>query len=431
MITTGRWHPTPAHVRAVLGGLAFAAGAVLARRPDLLVIATPLVCVATWGAFTRPSQPPLVADLVGHGTLREGQATTRRVRVDDPERRVDDVAVVFDPPTWVEQADDGRRVVGLAEDGDDPLSVVVRPTRWGRHRLPSPLVVATSAWNSHRFAWQDSQEPRDILTLPEPALFDAVAPAVHSPGLVGVNRSPRTGSGTEFASIRPFQPGDRLRRIHWPSSLRADRLHVATTYADHDRHIVLLVDAFEDAGRSGGIHGPSSSLDIELRAAAAIAEHYVRAGDRVSMVTMGSRRLHRIPPGIGRRHLRRLLEVLAIIEPSSALEDAGRVPRGLGSGALVMVVSPLLSAGALQRLVTISDHRLDVIAIDCLPSDIHEQSDDPHTRVAWRIEMLERERRLRHVREAGIPVVPWHGPGSLDLVLRELYRRANVRVGGR
>lgn len=431
MTSSGGWYPTASHGRAVLGGLAFAAGAVLLRRPDLLVLAAPLIVGAVVGQSRRPTAPPEVVESIGRSTLREGQVTTHRVRVTDRSGAVESVAVLFDPTTWVEQGDHGRLVAGLAEDGDDPFHVAVRPTRWGRHRLPAPLVVSASAGNAYRSVWRDAREPCEILTLPEPALFDAVAPAVHSPGLAGVNRSPRTGSGAEFASVRPFQPGDRLRRVHWPASLRADRLHVATTYADHDRHVVLLVDAFEDAGTSGGIFGTATSLDVGLRAAAAISEHYVRAGDRVSLITMGARRHRRVSPGVGRRHLRRLLEVLATIEPSEALGDDGRVPPGLGSGALVMVVSPLLSAGALQRLVSISQLGLDVIAIDCLPHDVQEQAGDAHVGIVWRIAVLERERRLRYVSEAGIPVVRWRGPGSLDLVLRALYRRASVRSGAR
>jgi uncharacterized protein (DUF58 family) len=431
MRTTEEWRPTPAHVRAVVGGLAGAASAILMRRPDLLVLAAPLVCAAVWGALRRPVLPPRVTEIVGQTTLREGQVTRRIVHVEDATGRVDDVAVVFDPPTRIDQAEKGRLVAGLAEDGDETLHVVIRPTRWGRHRLPPPLIVASSAWNAYRYVWRNSRQLREILALPEPALFDAVAPAVHAPGLIGVNRSPLQGSGAEFATIRPFQPGDRLRRIHWPASLRTDRLHVATTFADHDRHVALLVDAFDDVGSSGGIFGSTSSLDIELRATASIAEHYIRSGDRVSMVTMGSLRFRRIPPGVGRRHLRRLLELLARTEPSRVLDDDGRVPRGLGSGALVMLVSPLLSVGALQRLVAIADLGLDVVAIDCLPVEIHKQFNDPHVQLTWRIGLLERERRLRQVREAGIPVVQWRGPGSLDPVLRVLYRRANVRAGGR
>jgi len=146
---------------------------------------------------------------------------------------------------------------------------------------------------------------------------------------------------------------------------------------------------------------------------------------------MGSLPFRRIPPGVGRQHLRRLLELLATTEPSQVLDDDGQVPRGLGSGALVMLVSPLLSAGALQRLVAVADRGLDVIAIDCLPVNIHKQFNDPHVQLTWRIGVLERERRLRQFRETGIPVVQWRGPGSLDQVLRALHRRANVRRGGR
>ena len=122
---------------------------------------------------------------------------------------------------------------------------------------------------------------------------------MRTPGLVGVNRSPRQGTGTEFASIRPFQPGDRLRRIHWPQSLRTGVLHVTSTWADHDRHVVLLIDALNDVGESGGIDGRASSLDISMRAAGAIAEHYIGTGDRVALVVIGARGVQRLPPASG------------------------------------------------------------------------------------------------------------------------------------
>ena len=52
------WHPTSAHFRAVLLGAAGALAALLLRRPDLLVIATPFLVVATWSWVTRPDHPP-------------------------------------------------------------------------------------------------------------------------------------------------------------------------------------------------------------------------------------------------------------------------------------------------------------------------------------------------------------------------------------
>jgi hypothetical protein len=38
--------------------------------------------------------------------------------------------------------------------------------------------------------------------------------------------------------------------------------------------------------------------------------------------------------------------------------------------------------------------------------------------------LLEREALLLRVSRAGVPVVPWRGPGTLDDVLRGLGRRA-------
>lgn len=427
-----RWQPTPAHVRAVLGTMVLAVTAVLARRADLLVVATPLAASAVWGVLLRPTSTPSIHQALAHPTLREGQATTWRVRLADPDSRVEDVAVAFDSSGWIDQQPArGRVAVSLPDDGDEALAVTIRPTRWGVHNVNPALVVASSGWNAFRFVsrrWPTNRQA--LLTFPEPARFDAAAPPVPVPGLVGANRSPRYGAGSEFATIRPFQPGDRLRRIHWPVSLRTGDLHVTTTSADHDRHVVILVDAFDDAGQSGGIDGRSSSLDIALRAAAAIAEHYIDSGDRVALVAMSGSGVRRLPPASGHRHLRRLLEVMAQVHPANALFDDGRLPRGIRPGALVIMLSPLLSSAARRRLAILSDHGYRVLAIDCLPTHIADD-DDPYVGAAWRIERLKREPHLRQIRGHGIAVVAWHGPGSLDLALRGLHHHSTVRSGQR
>ncbi len=120
-----------------------------------------------------------------------------------------------------------------------------------------------------------------------------------------------------------------------------------------------------------------------------------------------------------------------MIEPAKAQIDDGRLPPGLTGASLVVMLSPLLSAGSLRRLVAIADQGLPVIAVDCLPPGIvtDDDSGDPYVGIAWRLEKLQRERHLRRLRTTGIAVVPWQGPGSLDLVLRSLHRagRATVR----
>ena len=425
------WTPTPAHLRAVLGGAGLAAAGVLARRPDLVVVAVPLVIVAIWAAGTRPTHPAVIEHRLDHTTVPEGGATTLRATV-NVEDGIEDVAMVVAAPRLVDQQPAHGQVVADAGSADAAvLGVVVRPTRWGNSRINPPLVVASSAWNGYRFASRRETNRLELTALPRATHFDAISQHVRSPGLVGANRSPRPGVGAELATVRPFQPGDRLRRIHWVETLRTDELHVTATWGDHDRQVILLIDAFEDLGTSEGLDGRASSLDVSVRAAAAVAEHSIRSGDRVGLVAMGAHGLRRVQPSAGYSHLRRILESLARVEPANVLLDDGRMPRGLKPEALILVFSPFTSDGARQRLLRISRRCADVIAIDCLPSDIAEGARDPVESIAWRIERLGRDRHLRDVRMSGLPVVAWTGAGSLDHVLQAQQRRSLTRMARR
>lgn len=358
--------------------------------------------------------------------MREGDATKWTVSLCDEEGRIEDVGVVFRAPALVDQNPiHGQLVTHLARSERSELSVVIRPTRWGPHALPPVFVVGSSAWNGFRSIsdqW-DSTVP-DLVALPQPAQFRSTVTAVRARGLVGENRSPHPGAGTEFASIRLFQAGDRLRRIHWGETLRTGQMHVTSTWSDQDRLVVLLIDAFDDVGESHGIGGSASSLDIALRSAAALAEHYIRTGNRVALTTMGAHGVRSVPAGAGRAHLRRLLHAMAQSVPSSGRFDIGLVPPGVRSDSLVVSLSPLLSEGSHVRLAKLVGVAHDVVAIDCLPPDIQDQyPGDPFDGIAWRIHRLERDHRISQIQAAGIAVVPWVGPGSLDRVLQTLVSR--------
>jgi len=424
------WGPTAAHARALWCGLVLASAAVLGHRPDLLVLATPFIAAALWAALLRPTSPLTVRQSVGHSTLSEGDATTWHFSVDDPSGLADDIAVRLRVGEWIDmQPADGAAAASVRNDGDHVLDVGVRATRWGRHRVGPARVVASSAWAGFQWVSDNNVNEFALLALPRTAHFDATATSVHRPGLIGVNRSPHQSFGTEFASIRPFQPGDRLRRIHWSRSLRTGTLHVTSTWADHDRHVVLLVEGFEDIGRSDGIDGRASSLDLALRAAGSIAEHYLKVGDRVALVILDNRGVHRLPPAGGPRHLRRLLETLTTTDPTGRFIDTGRVPRGLTPGALVVAFSPLATPTALERAVTMATHGRSVVVVDCLPPDITQRfPDDPLAALAWRLRALERTSEIRRANESGVAVVQWRGPGSLDQVLRDAQRNAAARA---
>ena len=65
-----------------------------------------------------------------------------------------------------------------------------------------------------------------------------------------------------------------------------------------------------------------------------------------------------------------------------------------------------------------------VLVIDTLPPPTPDHAPDPSSALAWRIRLLERVHTLRELEHAGIPIVAWRGPGTVDQVLRDLGRRA-------
>jgi len=420
------WRPSVAYFRSAVGAVVVLMLALIARRPDLLVIATPLAVVTVWSLLTRPSSPPTFDERLGHSTIREGEATTWHG--DFSGGGEFDIAVASLQPTrWMNTRPSSGAVTAAATDGAASLAIGLRSTRWGWRPVETVSVVAVSPWAG--FRWSTQPARHHLTTLPRPAQFDSDSSARPSDGLVGLHRSARAGEGNEFAGIRRFRAGDRMRRINWPRSVRTRELQVNSTWADLDIHVALLIDATDDFGVSEGIDGLASSLDGAVRAAGAIAEFYAPRGDRVSLRTFGSTRTHLVRPGTGRAQLRRILETLARMTPEYSARTVSRGPIGRQIGRLdaemVVMLSPLIAPEALDLAVDLGRQGMMVIIVDTLPDHVVQDDEDQYVGLAWRIRLLERRRELRMVMGAGIPVVEWRGPGSLDPVIRDISRRAS------
>ena len=253
----------------------------------------------------------------------------------------------------------------------------------------------------------------EILSLPTTAPFDSKAEAPQPVGLVGANRSRRLGDGSEFAGIRGFHPGDRLRRINWRVSLRTGDLHVVTARSEEDSGVLIVVDGLADHGRSGGIGGEASSLDTTVRSAAALAEHFTRTGDRVSLRIVGGAS-EVVGYGAGARHLRRLQTTLARLQPGQPRDySVDRLQFRATGGTVVLVLSPMLDEAVVTATAKLVRLGLPVMVIDTLPPDAPpaaEGSDSRAAGLAWRMRLTDRDGLLAQLARTGCPIVPWQGP---------------------
>ena len=415
-----RWRATASLGRAALVATAAATFAVLLGDPVLVVLAGPLALCAALGFVHTTRSRPRLDVVLDHSVLHEGQGTTSRLQVTGADA-VEHVARVSGRAAYLAlHPADG--VVGTLWDPHRGLDLELGPRRWGRYRPAEEKVALTAAWGG----WRWGPVPltaTSLRVLPGRAPFDSRAEMPQPVGLVGAHRSRRTGTGSEFAGVRPFHVGDRLQRVSWRVSLRTGELHVVSTRSEEDSAVLLVVDALGDHGRSGGVDGEASSLDLAVRAAAAVARHVGRAGDRVGLRVLGPT-AGVVGYGSGARHQQRVLTTLAGIRPGRAADDdADRIRLPVTPGTVVVVFSPMLDDRVSTMTATLTRRGLPTVVVDTLPGTAAEAGSDERGHpsidaLAWRMRLVERDLLLADVAAHGCPVVPWRGPGTLDRVLR-------------
>jgi uncharacterized protein (DUF58 family) len=424
--------------------VAFVAVGVILRRPDSVAIGAPLLIVAVWSQLRRPVAAPVAHAWLRHRVLREGQTTAWTATVEHgPGVEEVGLAVTESPFTRFTPVSQSVAVgeAGSAATAARQLDVLCQSTRWGLRRLGPATCAVSSAFGA--FLWEPPPVHAPLVpTVPLPEAFSARAPVPDPDGLVGRSRSRHQGDGSELADIRAFRFGDKLRRIHWPVSVRTGELHVTTTYSDEDSEILLLVDAMQDLGASTGFDGEASSLDNGVRAAAAVAEHYLRAGDRVGLQVLGAHQSPRLSPGLGSNQLRRLLDVLARVRVADGgvVDEKrlrGQLRHPVAVGTLVVFLTPAISVEVLAHASALARRGTSTIVVDTLPRSmadpdlgddllgglVPEDEVTPGARLAWRLRLVERSREMTRTRLSGVPIVTWVGPGTLDLVLRDIGRQ--------
>ncbi|MGH3096550.1 MAG: DUF58 domain-containing protein [Streptosporangiales bacterium] len=402
-------------VLAVVGGLALG-------RPDVVVMAAPFAVYAAlaWG---RAAAPRLRAAME-LGTDRTFEAETVTARV-DLRSDIDLDAVTFSVglPYGIEPVDPRTQVVAVRAGVPRELEIRVQAERWGRWKV-GPTRVTTYGPHLGSTSSPLDLAVADLAVIGSREGFRAAELMPQALATAGSHRSRRVGDGLEFHAVREFAYGDRLRRINWPVSSRLGSLHVNATVTDRMADVVILVDSSYDAGRSVGVFGQASSLDVTVRAAGAIAVHYLDSGDMVSLVEFGERIRH-AHDLLGRSGVTRALDWLLGVRAGTVGWEvqARRIgPQLLPARALAVVLTPLLDQRCVELLADLRQRGQAIVVVDTLPDGCLPRPGRFAEEIAQRIWVMERERTVALLGEAGVPVVGWAGSGSIDAVLRDVVR---------
>jgi uncharacterized protein (DUF58 family) len=311
-----------------------------------------------------------------------------------------------------------RQMMSVRAGEEVRIDLGVVAARWGRTAVGPVRITAYTAGLAFRADPPDTPRQR-LLVLPATQPFRSEASMPYAVAAAGTHRSALRGDGSDFAGIRPFQYGDRLRRVNWRVTRRTGQLHVVEANTERASDVVVLVDSAQDVGESGGIFGAASSLDGAVRAAASITAHYLRRGDTVRLVGVGNR-LRFLRRLVGRRDLVLAFDWLL----DSSLPDIGAawapdlVAQLVPPRSAILALTPLLDERMTTLVARLRQRGQPVLVVDTLPPGAVPVHLDEYERLGKRIWLMERERTVALLLESGCPVVAWTTPGALDHALR-------------
>jgi uncharacterized protein (DUF58 family) len=252
-----------------------------------------------------------------------------------------------------------------------------------------------------------------------------------------VVRRPRTlrGSGTDFESLRPYVPGDDIRRVDWKASARRNTLISRNLQVEKGQQVAVLIDA----GRLMTEQiGALSRFEHALNATVMLSYVAQQRGDSIAVATFSNRLESFLPPTRGPRIMPQVLESLYQVQPRTLESDYWQVVAEmmhlLKRRSLVIMLTDVLdtasSAGLMSNLVRAAARHLVLCVVmedpaivetaTALPPDLNAT----YAKAAASQLILQRHLALEQMRARGILVLE-SPPGrfSIQLVRRYLAIR--------
>jgi uncharacterized protein (DUF58 family) len=159
-------------------------------------------------------------------------------------------------------------------------------------------------------------------------------------------------AGFDLHSVREYQQGDSLRKVHWPTTARRGELMVKDFDDAARDEVAVILDA---AATPVVGTAPDSSFEAQVRAAGSILQAHMRAGRRSVLVVNDARRSAQDVHSPG-AEWRQAYELLAAIEPDGPeavanllADEASPAARALEVVVVTAAVTPALADRLAQR----------------------------------------------------------------------------------
>ena len=406
----------------VLFGLAGLNSAVIA-------LAIPLLVYLAAGFWLRPAPPQLTGSrALSVERAIVGQPVTITLKVTNAGAPIAEVLIEESVPAGFEVIDgETRLLTPLATNETATLEYTIRGTR-GLYRFSGVQITASSALGifSRRAALASDNQ---LLIQPEAARLRAIT--IRPPrtrGFAGPIPTRQGGSGVDFLGLREYQMGDRLRWVNWRVTARAMERTTHGVFTNvFEQERLADIGIILDARQTSDLRTSEGALfEYSNRAAAALTESFLDAGNRVGLLIYGSG-IDGVFPGYGRMQRDRILRALgrAVAGHHFVFETLRNLPtRFFPAQSQIIFVSPVGSDDPPTLLqLRAQGYAVMVVSPNPIAYEARAFADDYIARSARRIADAERSFNFQQMRRAGIQVVDWDVALPLDAVIHEALAR--------
>lgn len=402
-----------------IGAVAVVA-ALLLRRPEPLIVGAPFILAVSIGlALARPPRLE-VAVRLDRDRAVEGEEVELEVRVTAVES-IARLEIELGLP----------RGLAVSPSEDDPSGLRAGATRTFRRRLQcrrwgGRLVgeVRVRARDPLGFFYYRELERRllPLRVYPRAEAVRRLLRPAETQVFAGNEVSRLRGDGIEFAGIRPYLHGDRVRRVNWRVTARRGQLHVNEMRPERNADLVIFLDTFSELRDQD-----RSTLALAVRAATALAQVYLARRDRVGLIGFGGT-LRWLVPQMGERQLYRVLDALIDTEVvlSYAWKGLEVIPRQtLPPKSLVVALTPLVDDRAIRALLDLRGRGHDLTVLEISPTPFLRPGARQTDQVALQLWRMEREALRGRFLALGVPAVTWSPGEPLEaaLVAADSFRR--------
>jgi uncharacterized protein (DUF58 family) len=397
-------------VYAALAAAGLVAALALGRVEPVALAAPFLLAIVAGLAVHEPHVSVEVS--LDRDRMIEGDDVTATITLSST-RGADRFELFLPLPAGLEGA---ARAVRLRAGEEQTIELPFRCDHWGVYSVGRVLFRARDMLGLR--SWEgEGGEARPLRVFPrEETLRSLIAP-LETQVFAGNQVSRARGEGIEFADLREWQPGDRLRRVNWRATALRRTLWVNEQNPERNTDVVLFLDTFAEVRAEG-----RSTNDHAVRAAATLAHIYLQRKDRVGLVGFGGF-LSWLVPASGTRQLYAIVETLLTTEVvhSFALRGVDVLPpRTLPPKALVLAITPLLDNRTAAALLDLRARGYDLIVVEVSPLELVAPEPGSSLELAHRLWRLSRDALRWRYEQVGVPVVTWREGEPLAAPIEEV-----------